>query len=450
MSFSNRCGWILHGLFVPLLILPTIARQALADDWPQWMGPARDGRYAETGIVSSIPEDGLKVLWRVPVQHGYSGPAVADGKVFVTDYVIESGRVTNNPGGRDALTGLERVTCFDAASGEQIWQLEYERPYNLSYPSGPRATPTVDGDRVYVLGAEGDLLCVGTQDGKVLWKKQLAEEFNTRSPIWGYSAHPLVHGDLLYTLAGGADSTVIALNKMTGAVLWTALTAKDIGYCPPMIHVLGGRERLLVWHSDSLNALDPQTGEVDWTYPLVPRYEMSIAAPQRQGDRIFASGIGETAAMFTINADGKPDQTLWTGKPKLGLYSANATAIFEEDAIYGSDCGSGMFIAVNPDDGKRYWETFELTTGGDRRAGHGTAFVVKHEDKYILFAETGDLIFANLSPSGFEELGRMHVLEPTGECFGRPVVWSHPALANRCLFARNDKELVCISLADSQ
>ncbi|MCA9133812.1 MAG: PQQ-binding-like beta-propeller repeat protein, partial [Planctomycetales bacterium] len=165
-----------------------------ADDWPQWMGPHRDGVYHETGIVERIPPEGLPVLWRVPIAGGYSGPAVAQGRVFVTDYVATSGTSTNNSGGRDKLTGRERVHCFSAASGESLWMTEYERPYNLSYANGPRATPTVDGDRVYTLGAEGDLLCLQVASGEILWQKQLAEEFQAETPIWGHAAHPLVHG----------------------------------------------------------------------------------------------------------------------------------------------------------------------------------------------------------------------------------------------------------------
>lgn len=427
-----------------------LATSASADDWPQWMGPHRDDVYREDGIVDRIPAEGLPIKWRVPVASGYSGPAVANGRVFLTDYVIESGKSTNSPGGRDKLTGIERVLCFAADTGEELWKFERPRGYNISYPNGPRATPTVDEDRVYVLGAEGDLTCLRVETGELVWEKQLAEEFKAETPIWGHSAHPLVHGELIYCLAGGPNSVAVALDKMTGQVRWHALSASEIGYCPPTIYTLGAREQLLIWHADSLNSLDPLTGKLIWTYPLQPRYGMAIAAPQISGNRLYASGIGETAVMLELKADGTPGEALWTGRPKLGVYSGSATALFDGDKLVGADCGTGAFIAVNADDGERLWETFDLTTGGDRRASHGTAFTVKHRDKFILFTETGDLVFAKFSAEGFEELGRMHVLEPTGEGMGRPVVWSHPALANRCLFVRNDKELVCVNLAADQ
>jgi outer membrane protein assembly factor BamB len=403
------------------------------------MGINRDGRYHEAGIVERIPEEGLPVLWRAEVSSGYSGPAVAAGRVFITDYVATSGESTNNPGGRDRRNGSERVLCFDATTGAELWKVAYDRPYNLSYANGPRATPTVDGDRVYTLGAEGDLYCLKTATGDIVWNKQLAEESKSETPIWGHAAHPLVHGDLLYCLVGG--------DKMTGEIRWSALSASEIGYCPPTIQTIGGKPQLIIWHADSLNGLDPSSGAVYWSYPLQPRYGMSIAAPQLSGDLLFASGIGETAVMLQMQADGTPGKALWTGKPKLGIYCGNATALIDGDTIYGSDCGLGAYLAANVADGQYRWQTFQFTTGGDRRASHGTAFTIKHSDKFILFAETGDLIFARFSPQDFQELGRMRVLEPTSVGPQRDVVWSHPALANRCFFARNDQELVCVSLA---
>lgn len=445
--FSNRShlGLLCQLCVIPAFALLLCAPELRAEDWPQWMGPNRDGLYEES-IVDSIPEEGLKVLWRSPVRLGYSGPAVVGNRVFLTDYERVSGEIVNNAGGRTQLKGRERVTCFDANTGQQLWQEAYDCPYNVSYASGPRATPTVSEERVYTLGAEGDLLCLNVASGDVVWRRQLQEEYKTESPLWGYAAHPLVEGGMVYLMVGGPESAVVALDKVTGEEKWRALTTKDIGYCPPRILNIQGTEQLIIWHSDSLNGLNPSTGEVLWTYPLQPRYGMAIAAPQFSENRLFACGIGETSAMITFEG-GKPKDTLWKGKPKIGVYSGNATAIFTENAIFGSDCGSGQFIAVDPDSGDRLWETFQLTTSGTRRAGHGTSFVVRNQDKYLLFAETGDLILAKLTRENFEELGRMHVLEPTGECFGRKVVWSHPAYANQCMFVRNDKELVCVSLA---
>ncbi len=146
---------------------------------------------------------------------------------------------------------------------------------------------------------------------------------------------------------------------------------------------------------------------------------MSIAVPRLQGNKLFASGIGEVGAMFEIAADGQSIKELWRGTPKSALYSANAPALFVGDTLYGADNGSGQFIAAKASDGTRLWQTFDLTAGGNRRASHGTAFIVKQDDHYWIFSEKGDLILANLSPEGFKEIGRSHVIEPTSDAFGR-------------------------------
>src|SRR6516165_3187137 len=130
-----------------------------ADDWPQWLGPQRASIWSEKGIIDSFPKNGLKAKWRQPVGFGYAGPAVAKGRVFVADFVKQEGKITNNPGKRDVLVGMERVLCFDAKTGDLLWKHEDKRTYSLSFPAGPRCTPTVDGNRVYALGAEGNLLC---------------------------------------------------------------------------------------------------------------------------------------------------------------------------------------------------------------------------------------------------------------------------------------------------
>lgn len=419
----------------------------LADDWPQWLGPKRDSVWRETGIVEEFPKDGLKVKWRVPVALGYSGPAVADGRVYVTDYVRKSGKATNNPGGRDRLEGTERVLCLSADTGRVLWKHEYDRPYNISYPNGPRATPTVDSGKVYTLGAEGDLLCLDGDDGSVIWSKALTKEYQVKTPIWGFAAHPLVDGNLLHCVVGGKNSVAVAFDKNTGREVWRALSAGEPGYCPPTMIEHGGVRQLLIWHPDSLNSLDPRTGELFWSVPLKPGYSMSITAPRKLDNVLFASGIGNVGALFKLDETKSAPETVWRGTTKTALYSANSTPFLEDGMIYGCDCRQGSLMGVRIKDGQRLWQTFQPTTGGTRRAGHGTAFLVKHQDRFFLFSETGDLILAKLSPKGYNEISRFHVLDPTNEAFGRKVAWSHPAFAQRSVFARNDKELVCVSLA---
>src|SRR5262245_35511434 len=170
---------------------------AVADDWPQWMGPNRDSVWNETGILEKFPSGGPKVLWRVPIAGGYAGPAVAGGKVYVTDYVRTSGEGKNDFGARNELSGKERILCLNAADGTLVWKHEYNCPYKISYPAGPRATPTVSGGKVYTLGAEGHLFCLDAASGKVLWFKELKKEYKIDAPMWGFCGHPLVEGNKL-------------------------------------------------------------------------------------------------------------------------------------------------------------------------------------------------------------------------------------------------------------
>ena len=152
-------------------------------------------------------------------------------------------------------------------------------------------------------------------------------------------------------------------------------------------------------------------------------------------------------ALFKLSRDRPAAELVWRGRPNDAVYCANSTPLIDGGVIYGADCQVGCLRAVRLEDGVRLWETFEPTTGGDRRAGSGTAFLTKNGDRYFLFSETGDLIIAKLSPEKYDEIGRTHLLEPTGEAFGRKVVWSHPAFASRTVVVRNDKEMVCVSLA---
>lgn len=432
---------------VVLALLWTVAAAARADDWPQWLGPERDSVWRETGIVDRFDKGGPPVRWRVPVAGGFAGPAVARGRVYLTDYQTLEGKNTSSPDVRDRLTGKERVLCFQAATGKLLWKHEYDCPYHISYPAGPRCTPTVHDGKVYTLGAEGNLVCLDADTGQLRWAKDLKKEYRVETPIWGFCGHPLVDGQKLICLVGGEGSVAVAFDKDTGRELWRALSAREPGYCPPTLIEAGGRRQLLIWHAEAINSLDPDSGQLHWSVPLEPRYGMSITAPRRWGDYLFASGIGDTAAVLRLAADRPVAEVVWRGTRDNAVYCANSTPFLEEGVIYGCDCQQGCLRAVNLRTGERLWETFAPTTGKDR-ARHGTAFLVKNGNRFFLMSETGHLIIARLSRSGYEEISRAFLLPPTGVAFGRDVLWSHPAFADRCIFARNDKELVCASLAD--
>ncbi|WP_182867820.1 outer membrane protein assembly factor BamB family protein [Stieleria mannarensis] len=420
-----------------------------ADDWSGWLGVNRDGVYRETGVVDEIPASGLPIKWRTPIAGGYAGPAVADGKVFVFDYQRSGGDVVNDPGSRAKLTGKERLLALDANTGVKIWEYSYDRPYEISYPAGPRATPTVDQDKVYLLGAEGDLTCLSVDDGSLVWTRNLPQDFGAEVPIWGFSGHPLVDGDLLYTMVGGDGQGVVAFDKATGEVRWKSLDARA-GYCAPRIIEAGGVRQLIVFHPEAVQGLDPASGKPFWNVPITPSYDMSIAVPMVDGDLMYASGIHAEAVMIRLGTDSPSGKEFWRGGPKNAVHSSNAPPMFVDGVVYGTDCVKGNLIAVDASNGDRLWETFQPTVPGEKRfAKHGTAFLTRlgETDRYLVMSETGDLIIAELTAKGYEEKGRMHVVEPTNEAFGRPVVWTHPAYAGKTAFVRNDKEIVAVDLS---
>jgi outer membrane protein assembly factor BamB len=415
------------------------------------MGVKRDDVWRETGIIDKFPTDGPKELWRVKIAGGYAGPAVAEGRVYVTDYVTDvDTKKVSSPQEQPAINGTERVLCRDAKTGEEIWTHKYPCKYSISYPAGPRCTPTVHQGKVYTLGAEGDLFCLDAAKGTVHWSKNFKTDFQAKTPVWGFSSHPLVDGQKLICLVGGKEGIVYAFDKDSGKELWHALDAAGPGYSPPTIIEAGGARQLLIWHPQSLNSLNPDDGKPYWSVPLEPQFGMSIMAPRQSGDVLFAGGIGGVSVLLKLAKDHPAVTEVWRGSMKTGASPVNSTPFLENGFMYAVD-QPGTLLGVRLDTGERVWETFKpLSDQPDvRRINSGTAFLVKNGERFFLFAETGHLIIAKLSPKGYEEISRAKILDPTGTAFkDRDVVWSHPAFANKCIFARNDKEIVCASLAE--
>ncbi len=423
-----------------LFLTPAVLQ---ADDWPQWLGAKGDSHWNETGLMAKFPAAGPVVKWRVPVRWGYSGPAVAAGKVFLMDYDITEGTPDANPGGRTKIQGKERVRCFESATGKELWTHAYDAPYELSFPAGPRCTPTVDGDLVYSLGAEGMLTCLSIADGKLLWEMDLKKSYQVSSPIWGFASHPIVAGDLVIVKPGGEGTTVVALDKKTGKEVWRALTSKEPGYAPAVLINHGGREQVILSHGEALNSLDPLTGTVFWTVPFVPSYGMAIMAPRLAGDFLVMGGMGKKSIGLKLKADQTTPEIAWEGTPKTGLSPKNSTPVVDGGLVFGCDA-DGELRCFEAATGTRLWTTTAVLGS---TPGSGTFFAVKASPHWVLFNELGELILADLTREGYKETGRAKILEPTSPGMGRKVVWTHPAFAEKAVFVRNDVELVCVSLA---
>ncbi|QDT96797.1 PQQ-binding-like beta-propeller repeat protein [Gimesia aquarii] len=451
MTDSVRWNKILRHLLLCFLVLLASDQITLGEDWPQWNGPRRDGSVHESELLTTIPSDGLKLVWRQPISFGYSGPIIADGKTFIFDYKKATGEITNNAGKRDKLTGKERLLCFHATTGKPLWSYEYERSYAVSYGGGPRATPSYHDEMVYALGAEGDLTCVDAKRGTKVWHINFKEQYGAKTPLWGHSASPLVYGNTLICMVGGEGSLVVAFDLKTGKEQWRALSSSETGYCPPTIVKHGGREQLMIWDPEQISSLNPTNGKLYWQHPLKPDYGMSILPPISNGDLLFTGGEGSKGVMLKLKRNASGVEKLWGGSPKRGVYLATSNGIFYEGYLYGADIRSGAVICARGDTGERLWQSALPTTGSTRGRGgaHGTAFLMKLSGhNYILFSETGDIISAELSPAGYRETGRFHAIKPTSNTMGRTVVWTFPAIADGRLYLRNDNEAVCYSLAN--
>ncbi len=442
------------GRWIPVALGLAVAAPALgAADWPEWRGAGRQAVWTDDGIIDRFPADGLRVAWRTPIRGGFSGPAVADGRVFVTDFeFLQETRV---------MDGTERALALDEETGRVLWTYEWPTAYRnlmLSYATGPRATPTVDEDRVYFAGGAGMLVCLHAETGEVLWQHDTVTEYDTTVPIWGTASAPLVDGDRLIHLVGGEpDGLVMAFDKMTGEEIWRAINVtNEMGYAQPVIYEAGGVRQLIVWHPTAVSSLNPETGETYWTEPWEVPSAMTVATPVRNGNQLFFTQFYGGSMMLRLATDRPAAERVWqvNGTSEMAaetraLHSLITTPIFEDDYIYGVD-SYGELRGLDARTGERLWVSDEMTV--QRR--WGAAFMVRHGDRYFVNNDAGDLMIARFTPEGYEEIDRTTLIAATSSAgYGprrfedRAVNWTHPAYANRHLVTRNDEEIIRVSLA---
>ena len=428
-----------------------MAPVAFANDWPEWRGTGRAGVWSETGIVQELPAE-LKVKWRVPVNSGFSGPAVVDGRVFITDWA-------EDPASR-TMDGTERAIALDEETGEILWIREWPTSYRMlmvSYAIGPRATPTVDGDRVYVVGAAGDLFCLEVETGEVIWEKHYIAEFDSFVPTWGVASSPIVDGDHLISVVGAEPGgVVVAFDKRTGEEVWRALdVVGEMGYGQPIIIEAGGARQLIVWHAAALVSLNPATGELYWEETWEAGAGMSVATPVHSGNYLLVTQFYRGSLMMRLDQDRPTASLLWKGQSRSempdqtdGLHSLITTPLIIGDYVYG--VGSyGELRGLDATTGERLWMSDQMVAQGR----WSSAFMVKQGDRYFVNNDDGFLIIAEFTPDGYVEHGRTRLIEPTGSSgygparrWDRVINWTHPAYANRHIVHRNDNEIIRASL----
>ena len=394
-----------------LAIAALISSQALAGDWPHYRGPAQNGSTTEP--IGTLPVGGPRELWRVQLGTGLSSVTVAGGRAF-------------SAGFKD---GKEVLYCLSPANGRVLWTHSW--PAKLGaylFEGGPRATPTVDGERVYMLGANGHIACVAAATGKPVWEKNLASDFGGRRPEWGFSGSPTIDGKNVILDSGGKGASTVALNKLTGALAWKS-GDDEAGYGSAVISQAGGARRILILKADVLVALNSADGSEAWRFDWKTSYKVNAASPLLVGTRVVVSSAYNHGAGAFDFGGGKPSQAWFTKNMHAHFNSPVARGGF----VFGMDGEAGKrraaLVCLDLASGDEKWRAKEVNNGSLILAG----------DKLVIVTEAGDLVVAAASGAGYKELARKKVL--SGHC------WVQPALSGGKVFCKsNSGELVALDL----
>jgi len=403
------------------LVLLLLAGPVFAGDWPQWLGPKRDGSSPEMiAPWTSAP----RVVWRKPVGEGNGGPVVVDGRVVVQTKV--------------AGKNEEEIVAFDAATGNELWRTPYKRPeFKSLYGNGPRSTPAIVDGKVFAMGITDILTALDLASGKVLWQTDVLKELHATNLFFGSSVSPLVEGGHVYVMAGGAGGALAAFSAATGKVEWK--DAEDhASYSSPIAWGEGKNRQIFFLAQSGVVALEPGDGKVLWRIPLVDKLFESSTTPALCGDLLFASSI--TFGSLGIHLENKAGQTkgseLWKN-PDLTCYFATPVASGTEYlyVVTGTKPGSRPTTAtlncVEAKTGKVLWKKPKVGTY------HATLMRLG-DGKMLLLEEPGNLALFEPDPKEYRQLARAKVCGNT---------WVHPALANGRLFVRDDKELICLDFS---
>lgn len=370
-------------------------------DWPQWRGPLRDGIARES--IRPWPADGPVKLWEQPVGEGYSSVAAAGDSVYA---FFQSGP-------------NETLAAFDRETGAPRWRFEYPARYENNYGDGPRATPTVDGDRVYIVGGTGLLHAVDRRSGAKIWGRDLLKDFEAPTPKWGISFSPLVDGDRLIVHPGGKLGSVAALDKATGETIWASLTDGG-GYSSPIVADLGGESQIVAFTAGGLVGLERDTGKPRWSFPWRTPWDCNIATPVIAGDHVFiTSGYDRGCALVRVAPAGEPEKIYENRK----LCSHFASCVRFGDVVYGFN--ESTLVALDLKSGTIHW----------RQRGFGKGSLLGVGDQLLVLGENGECVLADVSAAGFQEKARFH--------FSDERCWSVPVVSKGRLYLRDQKTLAC-------
>lgn len=388
-------------------------------DWPQMLGPDRNGISTETGLLETWPDAGPPEVWRVEGGVGMSGLAIRNGRLVT---LVQ----------RD---GQQWMVAHDAATGAAQWQTPLAPAYENSMGNGPRATPTMTNDRAFAFTGEGILAAVRLEDGKLLWSTNTLEELAAKEAAYGMASSPLVVGNDVIVTVGAPKATVAAFHADTGQRNWTVGT-DPAGYSSPGLLHVGGRQQIVVATGASVLGLVPGTGELLWRYPFETNYECNIATPIAVGDRVFiSSGENHGSVLLSLKPQDKKFTTdeVWLS---LGSHSVLRnewqTSLLIDGYLYGMDNVGGAgpvthLTCIHAATGRRAWQ--------ELRFGKGN--LIAADGKLLMSTMKGELILARANPEKYEELARVRVIGETRQA---------PALARGLLYLRDDEEIVCLDV----
>ena len=387
----------------------------VAEDWPQFLGPNRDGVYAGPALADAWPEDGPARVWTKRVGQGFAGPVVADGRLILFH----------------RLRNVEVIEALDALTGRTQWSHEYVTSYrdDFGFDEGPRSVPVVADGRVYTFGAQGTLHALDLATGRVLWNEDTRRRFDVRKGFFGAAGSPLVQGGRVLANIGGREAGIVAFDAGTGDVLWTA-TDDEASYSSPVGATFDGQRSGVFFTRNGLVAVDPATGSVRFQLRKRSRLGASVnaATPLIIDDLIFLSATYGTGAV-TLRVNGNELTPLWASDDVMSNHYA--TSVYHDGYLYGYHGRqeyNPSFRAVELRTGTVRWSEDRFYAGTVTLAG----------DRLLILRETGELILADASPDRFRPIARAQVLDPP--------VRAYPALANGYLYARNEDTLVCLDL----
>ena len=395
------------------------ALSGVATDWPQFLGPSRNGVYGGPPLAETWPAGGPRKAWQKSIGQGLAGP------VIVGNQVILFHRVKNE----------EVVEAFDARSGTPRWRHGYATAYrdDFGFDEGPRAVPVAANGRVYTFGAEGQLQAVDASTGRRIWSVDTMRRFSVRKGFFGAAGSPLVEDGRVIVNVGGTDGVrgagIVAFNAETGAVLWAA-TDDQASYSSPVGATIGGRRYAVFFTRGGLVGLDPATGALLFQRPWRSRSASSVnaAMPLVIGDLIFASATYGTGAVV-LRVKGSKLTELWSSDDVMSNHYA--TSVYANGYLYGFHGRQEFnpsFRAVDLKTGAVKWSVDRFNAGSVTMAG----------DRLLIARETGELILAAASPEAFRPLTQAQILPPTVRAF--------PALSGGFVYLRNDNTLVCLDL----